>query len=85
MTARAIAGAPTRRIALPRILTSEHPPPWLLPVTAMLDLGACPLLYAGWLSLFKRNLATRREIFDPAWNWTKVLFDERVWNASFNA
>lgn len=64
---------------LPRVFTSDHPLPWLLPTTAMLVIfGVYPLLYALWLSMYRRNPATRIAIFDPSWNWTKVFLDERV-------
>jgi multiple sugar transport system permease protein len=72
----------TSRFALPRFLTSEHPFPWIFPATALLVVfGIYPLLYAIWLSLYRRNPATRRELFDPAWNWIKLFNDERVWGA----
>lgn len=71
--------------ALPRFLTAEHPFPWLLPATAMMVIfGIYPLVYAIWLSLHKRNVVTRANVFDPAYNWFKVLHDERVWNALGN-
>jgi multiple sugar transport system permease protein len=74
--------APSRRLRLPRFLTSEHPFPWLLPITAMLvAFGVYPLLYAVWLSLHKRNPITRLDVFYPSWNWTKLFADERVWGA----
>lgn len=67
---------------LPSWLTSEHPFPWLFPATAMLIVfGLYPVLYSFWLSLFKRNPATRVETFNPAWNWSKVFTDERVIDA----
>jgi multiple sugar transport system permease protein len=70
------------RFALPRFLTSEHPFPWLFPSTALLVVfGIYPLLYAIYLSLFRRHPATRAYLFDPAWNWTKIFADERVWGA----
>lgn len=73
---------PARRFALPRFLTSEHPLPWLLPMTAMLVIfGVYPLLYAIWLSLHKRNPLMRTETFNAAWNWGKLVADERVWGA----
>jgi multiple sugar transport system permease protein len=72
----------TRRVALPRFLTSEHPFPWLFPATALLVVfGLYPLFYAIYLSLFRRNPATRRELFDPLWNWSKLFADDRVWGA----
>ena len=70
---------------LPRWLTSEHPFPWLFPAAALMTVfGIYPLVYAIWLSLYKRNAATRKMVFDPDHNWTKLFFDERVWNALFN-
>lgn len=76
---------PRRFWTLPRFLTSEHPFPWLLPAFALLVVfGIYPLLYAVYLSLYRRNPATRLFTFDPSWNWTKVFLDERVWNAVGN-
>ena len=67
---------------LPRWLTSEHPLPWLFPVTSLLIVfGLYPVLYSLWLSFFKRNAATRKETFLPSWNWSKLISDERVWDA----
>lgn len=66
-------------------MTSEHPLPWLLPAGAlMVVFGIFPLYKAIETSLYRRNAATRKMIFDPTYNWTKVFFDERVWNALFN-
>ena len=74
-----------RAFALPRFLTAEHPFPWLFPATAMMVVfGIYPLVYAIWLSLHKRNPVTRVNVWDPAYNWTKVLGDDRVWNALLN-
>ena len=73
-----------KRFRLPVWLTSEHPFPWLLPATAMLIVfGLYPILYSLWLSLLKRNPATRIESFRPSWNWTKVFTDDRVIDAIF--
>ncbi len=72
----------SKRSLLPRWLTSEHPLPWLFPVTSLLIVfGLYPVLYSLWLSFFKRNPATRKEKFMPSWNWEKLLADERVWDA----
>lgn len=66
-------------------MTSEHPLPWLLPAGALMAVfGIYPLLYAIFLSLHRRNAATRVMKFDPLYNWTKVFTDERVWNAVGN-
>ena len=76
------AGRKPWRLNLRHMLTSEHPLPWLFPVTAVLILfGVYPLLYAIWLSLHKRNAVTRLSVFDPDWNWLKLFGDERVWGA----
>jgi multiple sugar transport system permease protein len=70
------------RLNLRHMLSSEHPLPWLLPVTSVLILfGVYPLLYAIWLSLHKRHPVSRLSVFDPTWNWMKIFGDERVWGA----
>lgn len=70
---------------LPRWMTSEHPLPWLLPASAlMIVFGIFPLYKAIESSLYKKNAATRKLVFDPDHNWVKVFGDERVWNALFN-
>src|SRR6266498_5553784 len=70
------------RLSLRHMLSSEHPLPWLFPVTAVLiAFGVYPLLYALWLSVHKRNPVTRISVFDPLWNWGKIFSDERVWGA----
>jgi len=72
----------SRRALLPKWLTSEHPLPWLFPVTSLLIVfGLYPVLYSLWLSFYKRNPATRKEKFMPSWNWEKLISDERVWDA----
>lgn len=74
-----------RRPWLPRWLASESPVPWLLPAAAlMVVFGIYPLLYAITLSLYKKNAATRKMVFDPGHNWLKILSDDRVWNAIYN-
>jgi len=47
----------------------------------MIVFGLYPLIYAIWLSLHKRNPVTRKNIFDPSYNWTKFLGDPRFWDA----
>jgi multiple sugar transport system permease protein len=82
MSQAAVAMRPARGFRLPHFLTSEHPFPWLAPITAMLLIfGVYPLLYALWLSLHKRNPATRISMWDPAYNWLKILTDDRMWGA----
>ncbi|HVY98116.1 MAG TPA: sugar ABC transporter permease [Dongiaceae bacterium] len=82
MSQVAIAGRPAQRFTLPRFLRSEHPFPWLAPITVMLLVfGVYPLCYAIFLSLHKRNPATRISVFNPEYNWLKIFSDERVWGA----
>ena len=72
----------TKRGSLPRWPSSEHPFPWLFPVTSILIVfGLYPVLYSLWLSFYKRNPALRTEKFLPSWNWNKLLSDDRVWDA----
>lgn len=65
---------------MPNWLTSEHPLPWLLPATATLVIfGLYPIVYSVWLSLNRRHPVTRENMWDPAWNWSRVIVDERLW------
>jgi multiple sugar transport system permease protein len=74
-----------RKPWLPQWLTSEHPFPWLFPASAlMVVFGLYPLYKAIETSLYKKNAATRKLVFDPDHNWVKVFYDERVWNALYN-
>ena len=80
-----MATAVDRQPWLPRWMTSEHPLPWLLPASAlMIVFGVFPLYKAIESSLYRKNAATRKLVFDPDYNWVKVFGDERVWNALFN-
>ena len=66
----------------PNWLTSEHPLPWLLPASAlMIVFGVYPLIAALLKTLYRKNAATRKEIFDPLYNWTKIFEDPRMWDA----
>jgi multiple sugar transport system permease protein len=71
-----------KRWTMPRWLTSEHPMPWIFPATAtLLVFGLYPILYAVWLSLHRRHPVTRENQWNPEWNWSRVIVDERVWDA----
>lgn len=50
----------------------------------MVIFGLYPLLYAIWLSLQRKHPVTRKLSFAPSYNWSKLLGDERVWNALGN-
>jgi multiple sugar transport system permease protein len=66
-------------------MTSEHPFPWLFPSGVLLVIfGLYPLYKTIESSLYKKNMATRKMIFDPDHNWAKVFMDDRVWNALYN-
>jgi multiple sugar transport system permease protein len=43
--------------------------------------GVYPLVEAIITSLYKKNAATRRMVFDPLYNWNKVFHDPRMWDA----
>jgi multiple sugar transport system permease protein len=74
-----------RRPWLPRWFASESPVPWLLPASAlMIVFGIYPLVEAIITSLYKKNAATRKLVFDPLFNWSKVFRDERMWDALLN-
>ncbi len=47
----------------------------------MVVFGVYPLLAAIWSSLHRKNAATRREVFDPLYNWVKIFNDPRMWDA----
>ena len=56
--------------------------PWLLPASAlMVVFGIYPLFQAILTSLYKKNAATRKLVFDPLFNWNKVFHDSRMWDA----
>ena len=46
--------------------------------------GIYPLYEAVVTSLYRKNMATRKMVFDPLYNWSKVFFDQRVWDALYN-
>jgi multiple sugar transport system permease protein len=70
---------------LPRWMASESPWPWLMPASAlMVVFGIFPLFKAVESTLYRKNAATRKLLFDPTYNWVKVFGDDRVWNAFFN-
>jgi multiple sugar transport system permease protein len=79
------AAAATRAPWLPRFITSEHPLPWLLPAAALMTVfGIYPLISAIISTLYRKNAATRKLVFDPDYNWVKAFGDERMWNALMN-
>jgi multiple sugar transport system permease protein len=76
------ARAETQTPWLPKWFTSEHPLPWLLPASAlMVVFGVYPLIDAVITSLYKKNAATRRLVFDPLHQWSKAFHDPRMYDA----
>jgi multiple sugar transport system permease protein len=74
-----------RWFVLPRFLTADHPFPWIFPSMALIGVfGIYPLYEAVVTSLYRKNMATRKMVFDPLYNWSKVFFDQRVWDALYN-
>jgi multiple sugar transport system permease protein len=66
-------------------LVSEHPFPWLFPASAlMIVLGIYPLLYAIWLSLNKVPVGRRVMVFDPLFNWNRLINDPEIVTALVN-
>ena len=69
-------------LRLPRFMSSEHPLPWLMPVTAMLLVfGLYPLGYSIWLSFHQWNRFTRAFTYAGAAQWEQAFADPRMWNA----
>lgn len=65
-----------------RFLTSEHPLPWVLPLTAMLiAFGVYPFLYSIWLSLHQWNRFSRAFQWAGTLQWETAFADPRMWNA----
>lgn len=67
---------------LPRILTSEHPLPWLLPLVAMLLVFTVyPLFYNIWLSFHEYVPFKRAVVPVGTANWERLIDDTRFWGA----
>lgn len=67
---------------LRRVLTSEHPLPWLLPLLAMLLVFTVyPLFYNIWLS-FHEYVPFKRAIVPVGTdNWERLIQDTRFWGS----
>lgn len=66
----------------PRVMISDHPLPWLLPLLAILVvLAVYPFFYNIWLS-FHEFVPRSRGIEPVGWeNWQILFNDPRLWNA----
>lgn len=65
-----------------RLMISDHPLPWLLPLLAiLLVLAVYPFFYNIWLS-FHEFIPRRRGLEFVGWqNWQTLFSDPRMWNA----
>ena len=76
------AGREARGWRLPRVLTSDHPLPWLLPMIAMLVVFTIyPLLYNIWLSFHEYAPFQRKVVWVGTQNWEQIASDARFWGA----
>jgi multiple sugar transport system permease protein len=82
MTTVARSQAGKGLIRAPRVLISDHPLPWLLPLIAiLLALAVFPLFYNIWLS-FHEFVPRRRALeYVGLANWQTLWADTRVWGA----
>ena len=67
-------------IRLRRMVSSDHPLPWLAPLIAMLVVFTVyPLIYNSWLS-FHEYAPFKRSLVYVGWeNWAQLMADERFW------
>ena len=69
-------------IRLRRMVSSDHPLPWLAPLIAMLVVFTVyPLIYNIWLS-FHEYAPFKRSLVYVGWeNWALLMADERFWES----
>jgi multiple sugar transport system permease protein len=69
-------------LRLTRVLSTEHPLPWIAPLIAvLLAFGIYPLGYSVWLSLHRQNIYTRSLEYVGFEGWAEMLADQRMWEA----
>lgn len=72
----------TGSFRLPRVLTSDHPLPWVFPMVAMLLVFTIyPLFYNIWLSFHEYAPMRRRLEWVGGENWATLWADERFWTS----
>ena len=65
-----------------RMVSSDHPAPWLAPLVAMLVVFAIyPLFYNIWLSFHEYAPFKRRLVYVGWDNWATLMGDERFWDS----
>ena len=69
-------------IKLRRMVSSDHPLPWLAPLIAMLVVFTIyPLIYNIWLSFHEYAPFKRRLVYVGWENWSLLMADERFWES----
>ena len=69
-------------IRLRRMVSSDHPLPWLAPLIAMLVVFTIyPLIYNIWLSFHEYAPFKRRLVYVGWDNWAQLMADERFWES----
>lgn len=69
-------------IKLRRMVSSDHPLPWLSPLIAMLAVFTIyPLFYNIWLSFHEYAPFKRRLVYVGWENWSRLMADERFWDS----
>ena len=69
-------------IRLRRMVSSDHPLPWLAPLIAMLTVFTIyPLIYNIWLSFHEYAPFKRRLVYVGWENWSTLMADERFWES----
>jgi len=72
----------TAAIRVRKMMSSDHPLPWLLPLTAMLTVFTIyPLFYNLWLSFHEYAPFKRRLVYVGWENWAHLMTDERFWGS----
>ena len=69
-------------IRLRRMVSSDHPLPWLAPLIAMLVVFTIyPLIYNIWLSFHEYAPFKRRLVYVGWENWAQLMGDARFWES----
>ena len=69
-------------IRLRRMVSSDHPLPWLAPLIAMLTVFTIyPLIYNIWLSFHEYAPFKRRLVYVGWENWSTLMTDDRFWES----
>ena len=72
----------TAAVKLSRVVSSDHPLPWLAPLIAMLVVFTVyPLIYNIWLSFHEYAPFKRRLVYVGWENWSHLMADERFWES----